>query len=215
MAKKLDKEIGEVLSKYGFGPESCWDCHGTWVVYHKVLERIAAKSGIVYLEPKVLVSEPRAAVLLVTGELDGKSEWSTGEAVIDLNYKVSGKQAGYPFAMAEKRAKDRVILKLIGLHGLAYSEEEADEFRQANQPPPKEVKPPQTEQPYMLSKPVGSEESWTEYGRVLCTFMKNAATSEEVATWWDLNLPTIESNPSTSWQGKLEDFKNKQMEKKG
>jgi len=28
-------------------------------------------------------------------------------------------------------------------------------------------------------------------------------------------LPTIESNPSTSWQGKLEDYKNKQMEKKG
>jgi hypothetical protein len=31
--------------------------------------------------------------------------------------------------MAEKRAKDRVILKLIELHGLVYSEEEADEFK--------------------------------------------------------------------------------------
>src|SRR3954451_5869163 len=31
--------------------------------------------------------------------------------------------------MAEKRAKDRVILKLVGLHGLLYSEEEADEFK--------------------------------------------------------------------------------------
>src|SRR3954469_9473986 len=28
-----------------------------------------------------------------------------------------------------KRAKDRVILKLVGLHGLLYSEEEADEFK--------------------------------------------------------------------------------------
>ena len=35
----------------------------------------------------------------------------------------------YPWAMAEKRAKDRVILKLIGLHGLVYSEQEADEFK--------------------------------------------------------------------------------------
>jgi hypothetical protein len=32
--------------------------------------------------------------------------------------------------MAEKRAKDRVILKLIELHGYVYSEEEADEFKQ-------------------------------------------------------------------------------------
>ena len=31
--------------------------------------------------------------------------------------------------MAEKRAKDRVILKLIGLHGEVYSEEEAEEFK--------------------------------------------------------------------------------------
>ncbi len=31
--------------------------------------------------------------------------------------------------MAEKRAKYRVILKLVGLHGLLYSEEEADEFK--------------------------------------------------------------------------------------
>jgi hypothetical protein len=30
--------------------------------------------------------------------------------------------------MAEKRAKDRVIIKLAGLHGL-YSEDEADEFK--------------------------------------------------------------------------------------
>jgi hypothetical protein len=31
--------------------------------------------------------------------------------------------------MAEKRAKDRVVLKLIGLHGLVYSEEESDDFK--------------------------------------------------------------------------------------
>jgi hypothetical protein len=34
--------------------------------------------------------------------------------------------------MAEKRAKDRVILKLIGLSGDAYSEEEADDFKNSN-----------------------------------------------------------------------------------
>ena len=33
--------------------------------------------------------------------------------------------------MAEKRAKDRVILKLAGIHGDAYSEEESDDFKEA------------------------------------------------------------------------------------
>ncbi len=30
---------------------------------------------------------------------------------------------------AEKRAKDRVILKLLNIHGVLYSEEEADDFK--------------------------------------------------------------------------------------
>ena len=32
----------------------------------------------------------------------------------------------YPYAMAEKRAIDRAILKLIGVHGFIYSEDEVD-----------------------------------------------------------------------------------------
>ena len=35
----------------------------------------------------------------------------------------------YPVAMAEKRAKDRVILKLIGVSGEVYSEEEGDNLK--------------------------------------------------------------------------------------
>jgi len=83
-------------------------------------------------------------VILVVGKHGEKSEWSIGEAVVNSNYKVSGKQAAYPYAMAEKRAKDRVILKLIGLHGFAYSEEEADEFK-GNGYQPKQEESPFTE----------------------------------------------------------------------
>ena len=53
------------------------------------------------------------------------SEWSIGEASPYNN------KNAYPFAMAEKRAKDRVILKLVGLHGDVYSQDEADEFNLA------------------------------------------------------------------------------------
>lgn len=130
MAKNLDQSLLDILLKYGERPETAlWDCHGTWVAYHKAIERIAAKAGIKYEKPDVLVAEREAAAILVTGALGAKTEWSIGEAVINLNYKVSGKQAAYPFAMAEKRAKDRVVLKLIGLHGLVYSEEESDDFK--------------------------------------------------------------------------------------
>ena len=41
----------------------------------------------------------------------------------------------YFYAMSEKRAKDRVILKLLASHGALYSEAEADEFTQPRQPP--------------------------------------------------------------------------------
>lgn len=137
MARKLDSTIAAVLKEHGFGADACWDCHGTWVVYHRVLEQIAAKAGITYAPPQVLVADRDAAAILVVGTRGDHSEWSIGEAVVGLNYKVSGNQAGYPFAMAEKRAKDRVILKLIGLTGLAYSEEEADDFKRKDAEEPR------------------------------------------------------------------------------
>jgi len=126
MAKKLDPRIAEVLKRFEFGPEAAWDCHGTWVVYHRVLEQIAVKAGITFDAPHIVEADGAAkvAAICVTGNMGDKSEWSIGEAAPGNN------KNAYPFAMAEKRGKDRVILKLIGLHGIAYSEEEADAFTQ-------------------------------------------------------------------------------------
>lgn len=130
MARKLDEAIGNTLKAHGFGPDAVWDCHGVWVVYHRVLEKIAAKVGIVFDAPTIIEanSAEKVAALCVTGEMGKQREWSIGEAS-PLNYQTKGNQPAYPWAMAEKRAKDRVILKLIGLHGMVYSEEEADSFK--------------------------------------------------------------------------------------
>lgn len=140
--QNADRQIAEMLEKYGeeWNDATVWRVQGTAVIGHKALERIAAKAGIVFRPPTILRAERDEAVILVTGAIgdneEFREEWSIGEALIVRegtvggNYKVSGKQASYPYAMAEKRAKDRVILKLVNLHGLAYSEEEADEFRQ-------------------------------------------------------------------------------------
>jgi hypothetical protein len=63
------------------------------------------------------------AVLVVVGRMGERAEWSIGEALLDVNYHVPEPEAAYVYAMAEKRAKDRVILKLIGLQDVVPSEE--------------------------------------------------------------------------------------------
>jgi hypothetical protein len=127
-----DKKIAEVLAKFDEPMAgNVWRVQGTAVIYHKTLERIAAQAKVIFDEPKIIRAERDEAVIQVTGRMGERVEWSIGEALIGVNYRVSGKQAAYVYAMAEKRAKDRVILKLIELHGFVYSEEEADEFKQS------------------------------------------------------------------------------------
>lgn len=134
-----DNKIAEVLAKFGEPMAgNVWRVQGTVVIYHKALERIAAQAKIQFEPPTIVRAERDEAVILVTGRMGERVEWSIGEALVGVNYRVTGKQAAYVYAMAEKRAKDRVILKLIELHGLVYSEEEADEFRNAR---PVEMEP--------------------------------------------------------------------------
>src|SRR5215207_9191072 len=124
-----DKQIADILAKYGEPiAGNIWRVQGQAVIYHKALERIAAQAGIAFASPTILRAERDEAVILVTGRMGERTEWSIGEALVNVNYRISGRQAAYVYAMTEKRAKDRVILKLIGLHGLLYSEEEADEL---------------------------------------------------------------------------------------
>ena len=126
MAKAPDPRIIDILKNYGEDPrEALWDCHGVWVVYHKAIERIAARAGITFDMPEIVEakSAEKIAVIVARGFMGDRSEWSFGEAAPNNN------KNAYPYAMCEKRAKDRVVLKLVGLHGLAYSEEESDDFK--------------------------------------------------------------------------------------
>jgi hypothetical protein len=125
MSKNIPEALEKALKDVDETVESAtWDCHGTPVVLHKALEKIAAKKGIEFDAPVHLLTNPanKEVVIQVSGRLGDRQEWSIGE--------VSAKNCRneYPFAMAEKRAKDRVILKLLGVAGDTYSEEEADEF---------------------------------------------------------------------------------------
>ena len=127
MAKPLDPIVEEVLDRYGIDPRrALWDCHGTWVIYHKYVELIGMKAGVTLDAPSIIHSDPASkhVVILVNGSLGDKaSAWSFGEASPYNN------KNAYPFAMAEKRAKDRVILKLVGLGGHLYTEQDAAEIK--------------------------------------------------------------------------------------
>jgi hypothetical protein len=127
------QEIRELFKRHNLllSRDDVWEVRpGSPVVKHAPLERLAAVIGVEWGPPQILRAEREEAVLIATGKIgNGQPEWSIGEASIGVNYTVSGKQKPYVYAMAEKRAKDRVILKLAGLHG-AYSEEEADDFKQ-------------------------------------------------------------------------------------
>lgn len=135
MDKRQAKEaLAKLLKKYNFDSSAVWDCHGTPVLLHKACEQIAIVEGIRFERPAVVESntEKGIVVVVVEGELGDKREWSFGECSPKNN------KNGYPYAMAEKRAKDRVVLKLIGMSGYLYSEDEMDDFKEAN-PALKEV----------------------------------------------------------------------------
>lgn len=124
MSADIPEKVKEHLVALGLTRDAaCWEVRpGTWSVKHFALERIATRMGIKFDPPQVLTVSPDYVALCVTGHVDGESEWSVGEASASTSHNK------YYCAMAEKRAKDRVILKLIGVHGQVYAEDEADDF---------------------------------------------------------------------------------------
>lgn len=128
----LDARIEVIREKFGLSKDDFWELpqkRGTWIAKHAALEVAAAKASIRFDMPQVLEARGADGVcaVCVQGQMEDRFEWSIGEASPKNN------KNAYPWAMAEKRAKDRVILKLIGIHGLVYSEEEADDFKGAGE----------------------------------------------------------------------------------
>lgn len=122
---KPSKAVLDFMEKYKIDSDEIWEVHGsTWVVKHKALERVAVDVGVKWDRPSVQVCDLTAkiAVVCAFGKLGDHEEWSFGEA------SPANNKNSYPMAMAEKRARDRVILKLLVSHGALYSESEADEF---------------------------------------------------------------------------------------
>jgi hypothetical protein len=202
MMKKISPHVKKLIDKHGLGDDSVWDCHGTPVLLHRACEEIAAKLDIRFEEPNIIHCDAvkKECVLIVKGSImKGESEveeWSFGEA---MPYNLKN---NYPFAMAEKRAKDRVILKLAGLHGV-YSEDEADDFKESlrdgtavpiiTQPPKTPTQVPDL--PRSDSKPAWVVQLETRFGRnegkVTNAYLKKGLIKQG-QTWRDLPVENAE-----------------------
>ena len=128
----LDPRIEAVRKAYDLEKSDFWQIpqNKQWVCKHAALEVVATKANVEWEPPQIIQSDAANGIasMIVFGTMGERSEWATGEASPKNN------KNSYPWAMAEKRAKDRVILKLVGIHGLVYSEDELDQTRNDNAP---------------------------------------------------------------------------------
>jgi len=177
----LPEHLSKLIVACGLDPAidkgSVWNCHGTPVILHAALERIADHVNIVFQPPQIIEAQSQAkiAVVCVSGSMDALTAWSIGEATPANN------KNEYPWAMAEKRAKDRVILKLIGASGFVYSEEEADSLKQAggNYIPP-EKEPAPTPTPPATEQKSDEPDEWEALLREIDVKMKNTKTHKDL-----------------------------------
>lgn len=127
----LPKEVADFKQKYGIDADELWPVPGgkAFAIKHKALERIAIQQGITFDRPSVIACDlvNKSMVICTFGKMGDRTEWSFGEA------SPANNKNQYMAAMAEKRSRDRVILKLLAAHGDLYSEEEADDFKQSRQ----------------------------------------------------------------------------------
>jgi hypothetical protein len=119
--RDADGHIKKILAAYDedFASQT-WLVPGgkSRAILHHCTERMAARAGVKFGPPQIVSASLDNVVIIVTASMGERSEWSFGEASPKNN------RNAYPFSMAEKRAKGRVALKLIGLHGLLHDETE-------------------------------------------------------------------------------------------
>ena len=118
--------IKELSKKYNLTKEDYWQESRSkkWIISHDACEKIADMEGIIFGPPQVLNSEQNFVRMVISAKKGEVLMWSGGEA------DTKNCKNLYIGAMAEKRGKDRVILKLINAYEYGiYSDVEADNFQ--------------------------------------------------------------------------------------
>ena len=117
--KDLAKKYNLTKDDYWLEPRS-----GKYIITHDTCEKIASVENIIIQPPQIINSEKDLVRMIVVAKKGDKVMWADGEA------DNSNCKNNYKFAMASKRAIDRVILKLINAYEYGiYSDVEADDFK--------------------------------------------------------------------------------------
>tara|TARA_R100000808_G_C2143499_1_gene151280 strand:+ start:1017 stop:1499 length:483 start_codon:yes stop_codon:yes gene_type:complete len=152
--------IEQLQERYKLGKDDFWKLRqGTWIITHDACEKIANMENIIF-EPITIINYVPTGItengskkrVIKWGREVYKFAWSgdcqkrTGDVALSVvgykaenpDYKVESTGEAnalnctneYYLAMAEKRAKDRVVLKLINAYEYGiYSDVEADDFK--------------------------------------------------------------------------------------
>lgn len=119
-------DLQKILDKYHLGDDCVWEVRrGVYALLHKAVEVIIAREGIVFDDPQIIhdgLNDKGEVVIKLYGRLGHRREWSFGEC------SPANTKNKYPWAMAEKRAKDRVALKLIEAGSAVVDEQTAEEI---------------------------------------------------------------------------------------
>ena len=119
-------DIKELAAKYELLDSDFWKHKqsGKWIVKHDACEKIADKENIQFVLPEIHADNNSDIAMIGSAKKGDKTIWTTGEAA-PRNCSMK-----YYWAMAEKRLKDRLILKIINAYEYGVvSEVEADEFQ--------------------------------------------------------------------------------------
>ena len=124
---ELDPIVKNALQELDIDPkDALWylEVAKTWIMKHKYIEIIGAKKNVVIDDLVEAETNSAQGVVAIKcyAHLDKQKVITYGEASPKNN------RNSYPYAIAEKRAIDRAILKLIGIHGFVYSD--VDEFNE-------------------------------------------------------------------------------------
>lgn len=186
----MPDQVKEFCKQYGVSNDEVWPVPGgkAYAIKHSALERIAADLKIEFDRPQIVEGSTidKVVTLLVSGSLpDGRAEWTFGEA------SPSNNKNQYPWAMAEKRAKDRIILKLLKSHGALYSEDELSEMPMRSGKATPEAAPRQSSNALKKNSP----ELWPK----LEADVRNAPDVEALTILWEATEEMALSWPGT-WQ---------------
>jgi len=125
MSDPNQQKINDIIVKYGLHPDWIYVKHGVRFIKKIGIDKLAIGIGSP-IDMQLAHISDHAVVIKATVVVNTVKFTVFGE-VSPQNNKFP-----YPVAVAEKRARSRVLLSALGLHGFLFGEDEIDFVVQAN-----------------------------------------------------------------------------------